>query len=356
METVNELRKLLDIDLESLTNGDCRDHNLSVINRNSDRLSQSLGTALVSGKPNEPKAKVRFRLDNEKLSQHQNIVKIVRDEPKPSRIEKRPFLRKGDGLKRFGIQKTNLKPANVFQNVADRSSVEPDKIECDKSTIDYQDKGTDPIDSDTQLSIATSDEWEDSFIAETNQQIRMLEYRIERLYRLKATLIEMDDNQDLMTKLNLVEKNLEDINNKFHSNHSHDVAEQHFPNGAFRTIEPDQTIVVKFANGQMERLLPNGDKQITYPDGVQAWIKQSDHSEQIRLVDGSTYCCYANGVQKRYYPNGDVEIRTNTYVKRKFASGKVKTVYSNGLQEILYNDGRLLFKDGRGHILGADYL
>lgn len=64
----------------------------------------------------------------------------------------------------------------------------------------------------------------------------------------------------------------------------------------------------------MERLLPNGDKQITYPDGVQAWIKQSDHSEQIRLVDGSTYCCYANGVQKRYYPNGDVEIRTNTYV------------------------------------------
>ena len=64
----------------------------------------------------------------------------------------------------------------------------------------------------------------------------------------------------------------------------------------------------------MERFLPNGDKQITYPDGVQAWIKQSDHSEQIRLVDGSTYCCYANGVQKRYYPNGDVEIRTNTYV------------------------------------------
>ncbi|KAH9506283.1 T-complex protein 10 C-terminus [Dermatophagoides farinae] len=163
---------------------------------------------------------------------------------------------------------------------------------------------------------STNIDSEDSFIEDANEQIRMLEHRIEQLCRLKDAIVEIVDD----------------------------------------SVWPDGTTVVKFANGQMERLLPNGDKHVTYPDGIQAWIKRSDHSEQIQLVDGSTYSCYANGVQKRCYPNGDIEIKTSTYVKRKFASGKVKTVYSNGVQEILYNDGRLLFKDGCGQLIGENHL
>ncbi|OTF69067.1 hypothetical protein BLA29_000932 [Euroglyphus maynei] len=243
METVNELRKLLDIDLESLAAKD--EHNLSGINRNSDRLSRTLGAALDVNVDQykstiEPKARVRFRLDD-KLSQHQNaVVKIVRDDPKPSRTVKRTFLRKGDGLKRFGLPKTNCK-----QSTIDRIERQ-DRIECyNKSTA--VDQGTDPIDAQSS---SIDNESEDSFIAETNEQIRMLEHRIERLFRLKDALIEMsDDTQDLADKLAMVQKNLDDFNNKnnkFFTNQNQDLAE-HYPNGALRIIQPDQTIMVKFA-------------------------------------------------------------------------------------------------------------
>ena len=76
-------------------------------------------------------------------------------------------------------------------------------------------------------------------------------------------------------------------------------------------------------SGQVERLHPDGSKEITYADGqpVQRRLVikrknggQEDNEEIIHLADGTVHSTTsADGCERIIYPNGDVEWRTEDY-------------------------------------------
>ncbi len=161
--------------------------------------------------------------------------------------------------------------------------------------------------------------------------------------------------------------------------------------------------IFKHHSGQVERLHPDGSKEITFADGqpVQRRLVikrknggQEDNEEIIHLADGTVHSTTsADGCERIIYPNGDVEWRTEDYTvgtrvmvlivvlvmvellintvllhvftnhlyhfsllspsyqRRHFSSGHIKTQYGNGCSETIFSNGRVRLKDRQGNVL-----
>ena len=59
----------------------------------------------------------------------------------------------------------------------------------------------------------------------------------------------------------------------------------------------------------------------------------------------------ATGSKVIEYPNKQREIHTKDYKRREYPDGSIKTVYTNGISETRYANGRVRIKDPTGNII-----
>ena len=108
--------------------------------------------------------------------------------------------------------------------------------------------------------------------------------------------------------------------------------------------------ILKFPSGQIEKHHTNKTREIIFPDKICKFI-YPDGSEESRLPNGTCIKIDANGGKIIEYPNKQREIHTREYKRREYPDGSIKTVYTNGISETRYANGRVRIKDPSGNII-----
>ncbi|CAF0967282.1 unnamed protein product [Adineta ricciae] len=107
------------------------------------------------------------------------------------------------------------------------------------------------------------------------------------------------------------------------------------------TEYPDGTRVCEFANGQIEKHLPDGRQEHVLPD----------KTKNIYLTDGTIISIKPNGEKFIQHPNQTKEVHTDTYKRKLFPNGSILTVFNTGEQEVRYANGKIKIKDAHGNII-----
>ncbi|UJR08917.1 hypothetical protein I4U23_013170 [Adineta vaga] len=107
------------------------------------------------------------------------------------------------------------------------------------------------------------------------------------------------------------------------------------------TEYPDGTRICEFANGQIEKHLPDGKQEHILPD----------KTKNIYLPDGTIISIKTNGEKFIQHPNQTKEVHTDTYKRKLFPNGSILTVFNTGEQEIRYANGKIKIKDAQGNII-----
>ncbi|XP_074044131.1 uncharacterized protein LOC141488184 isoform X2 [Macrotis lagotis] len=115
------------------------------------------------------------------------------------------------------------------------------------------------------------------------------------------------------------------------------------------TTYPDGLEVLQFPNKQIEKHYPNGTKEIVFPDGTVKHL--SVEQEETVFPDGTLVKVERNGDKTILFSNGQKEIHTSQFKKREFPDGTIKTVFNTGHQETKYPSGRVRIKDEAGRII-----
>ncbi len=109
--------------------------------------------------------------------------------------------------------------------------------------------------------------------------------------------------------------------------------------------------IFKFPNGQIEKHHVDSTKEILFPDKTIKYI-YTNGMEETRLPNGTTIKLnMTSGHKIIEYPNKQREIHTQDYKRREYPDGSIKTVYSNGMSETRYANGRTRIKDELGNII-----
>ncbi|XP_074641974.1 uncharacterized protein LOC141899510 isoform X2 [Tubulanus polymorphus] len=116
------------------------------------------------------------------------------------------------------------------------------------------------------------------------------------------------------------------------------------------TTYPDQLEILQFPNNQIEKHYPDGTREITFPDHTMKYLFPNGAEESI-FGDGTVIRVEANGDKTMEFPNGQREIHCQSYKRREYPDGTVKTVYPDGRQETRYSGGRLRVKDKDGTVI-----
>lgn len=115
METVNDLKKLLDLNLKDLTFS-ASEQDLNAINQKSKKLNNAINICIKSDNHSGQMSTMGIKNENEiKFRNYYDYnSKITREKPtKPIGVNvKKNFLKKGDGLKRFNLNRQD----NIFIN------------------------------------------------------------------------------------------------------------------------------------------------------------------------------------------------------------------------------------------------
>ncbi|XP_046363651.2 centromere protein J-like isoform X1 [Haliotis rufescens] len=116
------------------------------------------------------------------------------------------------------------------------------------------------------------------------------------------------------------------------------------------TTYPDGLEILQFQNNQIEKHYPDGTKEITFPDQTIKYLFPNGSEESI-FPDGTVIRVEKSGDKTMEFPNGQREIHTETYKRREYPDGTVKTVYPDGRQETRYSTGRIRLKDKDGNVI-----
>jgi len=108
--------------------------------------------------------------------------------------------------------------------------------------------------------------------------------------------------------------------------------------------------ILKFPSGQIEKHHTNKTREIIFPDKICKFI-YPDGSEESRLPNGTCIKVDSAGGKIIEYPNKQREIHTKDYKRREYPDGSIKTVYTNGISETRYANGRVRIKDPAGNII-----
>ncbi len=108
--------------------------------------------------------------------------------------------------------------------------------------------------------------------------------------------------------------------------------------------------ILKFPSGQVEKHHINKTREIVFPDKICKFI-YPDGSEESRLPNGTCIKVDTSGDKVIEYPNKQREIHTKDYKRREYPDGSIKTVYTNGISETRYANGRTRVKDAMGNII-----
>ena len=108
--------------------------------------------------------------------------------------------------------------------------------------------------------------------------------------------------------------------------------------------------ILKFPSGQVEKHHTNKTREIIFPDKICKFI-YADGSEESRLPNGTCIKVDPHGDKIIEYPNRQREIHTKEYKRREYPDGSIKTVYTNGISETRYANGRVRVKDLLGNII-----
>ncbi|KAJ8352609.1 hypothetical protein SKAU_G00240850 [Synaphobranchus kaupii] len=141
--------------------------------------------------------------------------------------------------------------------------------------------------------------------------------------------------------------------------------EKHFPDGRKEITYPDQTVKNLGPNGDEESVLPDGTIIQVKPDGTKVIQFNSgqrevhtDSFKRREYPDGTVKTVYSDGRQETrdgtkviQFNSGQREVHTDSFKRREYPDGTVKTVYSDGRQETRYPTGRLRIKDKDGRIV-----
>ena len=123
-----------------------------------------------------------------------------------------------------------------------------------------------------------------------------------------------------------------------------------FPDGIRKEIFPDGLTAVHFTNSDVKQTLPSGvmiyyfaetqTTQASYPDGVQKFkfpngqIEKhlQDGTKEVSFPDGTVKCIFPDGEEESIFPDGTVQKRD--------ANGVKYIDFVSGQQDIIYPDGR----------------
>jgi centromere protein J len=108
--------------------------------------------------------------------------------------------------------------------------------------------------------------------------------------------------------------------------------------------------ILKFPNGQIEKHHPNKTREIIFPDKICKFI-YADGSEESRLPNGTIIKIDKNGDKIIEYTNKQREFHTKDFKRREYPDGSIKTVYTNGISETRYANGRIRIKDSLGNLI-----
>ena len=86
---------------------------------------------------------------------------------------------------------------------------------------------------------------------------------------------------------------------------------------------------------------------ISFPDGSTKTISTS-REEMIKFSDGTVVKIQPNGDKLVSLPHGQIEEHTSQYRKRVYPDGIVKVLHMDGRVETRYKGGRVKVKDANG--------
>ena len=89
---------------------------------------------------------------------------------------------------------------------------------------------------------------------------------------------------------------------------------------------------------------------ISFPDGSTKKIS-NEGKEVIKFSDGTVVTIHPNGDKVVNLVNGQVEEHTSLYRKRSHPDGTVKILHRDGRVETRYKGGRVKIKDARGVVI-----
>jgi centromere protein J len=89
---------------------------------------------------------------------------------------------------------------------------------------------------------------------------------------------------------------------------------------------------------------------ISFPDGSTKTISTSGE-EMIKFCDGTVLKIQPNGAKLVSLPHGQIEEHTSQYRKRMYPDGTVKVLHMDGRVETRYKGGRVKVKDANGVVI-----
>ena len=89
---------------------------------------------------------------------------------------------------------------------------------------------------------------------------------------------------------------------------------------------------------------------ISFPDGSIKTISTSGE-EMIKFCDGTVVKIQPNGDKLFSLPSGETEEHTSKYRKRMFPDGTVNVLHMDGMVETKYKGGRVKVKDANGVVI-----
>ena len=89
---------------------------------------------------------------------------------------------------------------------------------------------------------------------------------------------------------------------------------------------------------------------VSFPDGSTKTISAGGE-EKIKFIDGTVVKIQPNGDKLVHLPNGQTEEHTSLYRKRTYPDGTVKILHMDGRVETRYKEGRVKVKDTRGVVV-----
>ena len=89
---------------------------------------------------------------------------------------------------------------------------------------------------------------------------------------------------------------------------------------------------------------------ISFPDGSTKTISTSGE-EMIKFCDGTVVKIQPNGDKLVSLPHGQIEEHTSQYRKRMYPDGTVKVLHVDGRVETRYKGGRVKVKDANGVVI-----
>eukprot|EP00948_MAST-09A_sp_MAST-9A-sp1_P004128 g4128.t1 len=154
---------------------------------------------------------------------------------------------------------------------------------------------------------------------------------------------EMNVNNDAMEK----KKNETNDNIPIEITHPDGKTEVRFDNGRR---------VIKYRNGTVKDIQPNGESMVTFTNGdvKQTFPPKAGNNTRQKLVvyyyalADTTHSTYSDGLEVFEFPNKQIEYHYPTGRKEiHYADGTKKTIYQNGDEESLFPDGTKLVESAK---------